>query len=91
MPTSASETDILSVIARYLEQNLNPPPDDPITAETRLLDDLALDSLQTFEMIALLEDHFRLTLSIDVMSDAQTVGDVARAVARVLAREAAQG
>jgi acyl carrier protein len=79
-----SEQDILGVIARHLEKTLEPPPDAPVTAETRLVDDLALDSLQSFEMLAVLEDHYRLTLSIELLQDVRTVGDVARVVAAQL-------
>lgn len=83
-----SEQDILGVIARHLEKTLEPPLDAPVTADTRLVDDLALDSLQSFEMLAALEDHYRLTLSIELLQDVQTVGDVARVVAAALARQA---
>ena len=85
-----SEQDILGVIARHLQTTLEPPPDSPVTADTRLVDDLALDSLQSFELLAVLEDHYRMTLSIELLQDVRTVGDVARVVAAALARHLAK-
>ena len=82
-----TEQDITDVIARHLMATLEPPPEAPVTGDTRLVDDLALDSLQSFEMVAVLEDHYRLTLSIELLQDVRTVGDVARAVAAALARQ----
>jgi len=83
-----TEADITAVIARHLEKTLEQPAESAINAETRLVEDLALDSLQSFEMVAVLEDHYQLTLSIEVLHDVRTVGDVARAVAAALARQA---
>jgi acyl carrier protein len=85
-----SEKEILGVIADHLQRTLEPPPDAPVTADTRLVDDLALDSLQSFELVAVLEDQYRLSLSIEVLQDVRTVGDVARAVASEMARQAAR-
>ena len=85
-----TEQDVLGVIARHLTTTLEPPPDAPVTAETRLVDDLALDSLQSFELLAVLEDHYRMTLSIELLQDVRTVGDVARVVAGALARQSAR-
>jgi acyl carrier protein len=85
-----SEKEILDVIAGHLQRTLEPPPDGPVTAETRLVDDLALDSLQSFELVAVLEDQYRLSLSIEVLQDVRTVGDVVRAVASEMARQAAR-
>ena len=85
-----TEQDILGVIARHLEKTLEPSPDDPVTADTRLVEDLALDSLQSFELVAVLEDHYRLTLSIELLQDVRTVGDVARVVGAALARQTAR-
>jgi len=80
-----SEEEIVTVIARLLDDHLDPRPEDPITAETRLVDDLGLDSLYSLELVAALEDHYQLTLSIEILQDVRTVGDVARVVARSLA------
>lgn len=75
------EEEIVGVIADHLMTHMRPPPDAPVTAATRIIDDLALDSLQSFEMIAALEDHYRVTLSIEALEGVETVGDVARVVA----------
>jgi acyl carrier protein len=79
------EERIAAVIAGHLADHLDPRPAGPITAGTRLLEDLALDSAQSLELIAALEDHYRVALSIDLLEDVRTVGDVARVVAAALA------
>jgi acyl carrier protein len=79
------EQEIVTVIAGHLMTHLRPPPDLPVTAETRILDDLALDSLQSFEMVAALEDHYGVTLSIELLEGVRTIGDIARVIAGELA------
>ena len=81
----------MAVIARHMADHLDSPPDGPIGAETRLVDDLALDSMHSLEMIAALEDHYRVTLSIEVLQEVKTVGDVARVVAGALADRETSG
>jgi acyl carrier protein len=55
-----------------------------ITAQSHLVRDLALDSLQSFEMLADLEDFYGVTVPIDAFQSAETLEDVARAVTQVL-------
>ena len=91
MHVTPSDEEIVTVIARHLSEHLDPPAAAPITAETRLIDDLALDSLFTLEMVAALEDHYHLNLRIETLQDVKTVGDVARVVARAFAADRMDG
>jgi acyl carrier protein len=47
----------------------------PITADTRLREDLGLDSLALLTLAVAAEDHFRLCLNEDPESPPATVGD----------------
>lgn len=91
MSTTAEHTyeGVLAKIFEYLEEHLTTRPASPITAQSHLVRDLALDSLQSFEMVSDLEDHFEVEIPLDLFTHAETLEDVARAVLRVLHVEAA--
>lgn len=81
--------DVLAKIFEYLEEHLTARPPEPITAHSHLIRDLGLDSLQSFEMISDLEDHFHVVIPMDLFQHVQTLEDVAHAVLRVIQAEAA--
>ncbi len=76
--------DVLSRLISYLDENLEEKPSSPITAESALQTDLKLDSIQSFEMVADLEDHYDISISLDNFQSVSSVGDVARLVTEVL-------
>ncbi len=80
---------VLAKIFEYLEEHRVERPTAAITAESHLIRDLGLDSLQSFEMVSELEDHFGVTIPLDLFQSAQTLEDVARAVVQVVQVEAA--
>lgn len=55
--------------------------------ETRLLADLALDSIQQLTLVVELENEFRVRFHEEDEQGIETVGGVVDAVARALARE----
>ena len=81
--------DVLAKIFEYLEEHMPSRPREPITAHSQLIHDLGLDSLQSFEMIADLEDHFHIEIPMDLFQHVKTLEDVAQAVLRVIQAEAA--
>jgi acyl carrier protein len=56
--------------------------DKPITLETRLTHDLALDSLAAMELILELEARFDIDISLSEMPDTETIGDLANVIDR---------
>ena len=78
---------VLAKIFEYLEEHTTERPSAPVTAQSQLVRDLGLDSLQSFEMISDLEDHFHITMPMEVFQDVQTIEDIARAVLGVIERE----
>lgn len=89
MPNSVdtSYEGVLAKIFEYLDENLVEKPTAPISAGSHLIRDLRLDSLQSFEMVSDLEDHFGITMPMELFQSVETVEDVARAVVGVIARE----
>jgi len=81
--------DVLAKIFAYLEAHLTPRPAAPITAQSHLIRDLGLDSLQSFEMVSDLEDQFGVVIPMDLFQHVETLDDVARAVLEVIQTEAA--
>ena len=48
-----------------------------VTADSRLVEDLALDSLDLVGVLMKLEDHFDLKIELDEVPNIQTVADLA--------------
>lgn len=83
-PAEQSQTTVLDKIFTYLDRHLPQRPATPLSGSSQLIADLGLDSLQSFEMVADLEDHFGITVPMEALQDITTLDDVARVVARVL-------
>jgi acyl carrier protein len=56
-----------------------------VTADTDLVGDLGLDSLQVMELLMEMEDAFDISIPVNVMADVRTVGELAGAVQVLLA------
>lgn len=80
-----SQSTVLDKIFAYLDHNLPQRPATPVSGRTELTADLGLDSLQSFEMVADLEDHFGVTVPMEALQNITTLDDVARVIAGVLA------
>ncbi len=53
-------------------------PDVEFTENTDLVTELGLSSLQVMELIEHIEDHFDISISLNILPDINTVGDLAR-------------
>lgn len=53
---------------------------NPVTMKTHFAKHTCLDSLKIMDMVMELEDHFNVTLPINLLSDVQTVGDLVNLV-----------
>ena len=74
---------VLAKIFGYLEKSLPQRP-ATISGQSLLIADLGLDSLQSFEMVADLEDHFGVTVPMEALQHIITLDDVAGVIVRVL-------
>ena len=57
------------------------PRDVPITAESCLVEDLRIDSLDLFAVLVAVQDRFDLEIDVEDMPDLNRVGDLAEYVA----------
>ncbi|MCC6558678.1 MAG: acyl carrier protein [Polyangiaceae bacterium] len=51
-----------------------------VSEASQLVADLSIDSLGMMEMLADLEDKFKLTIPDEMLREVETIGDVARAI-----------
>jgi acyl carrier protein len=58
-----------------------------ITSETDLTADLALESLNVLEILLGLEDHFDISIPINILPDIRTVKDLVQQIQKLIADE----
>ncbi len=56
------------------------PADTKVTAETRIMSDLGLDSVAVLDFIQDVEDRFDLSIPLERVAEVQTVGELCAAV-----------
>ena len=52
----------------------------PLTEDTALVADVGLSSLEVMEFIEKIEDHFDISIPLNILPDVNTVGDLAKKV-----------
>ena len=80
-----AKPDHLSIVAALIEllrDTLEQPRD--IAADTALIADLGLESIQVIEYLCEVEDRFDLAIDEDKLDDVRTVGDLAEVVRALL-------
>ncbi len=82
--SKATPQDVLARIFEHLDAHLEHKPEGELSAETEIIKDLNLDSMQSGEMVAELEDHYDVTIPLSKLQEVRTLGDVATAVAGLL-------
>ena len=88
MNEAAAEQRVLRSL-RILVEELGPPR--PVTVASSLERDLGLGSLERVELLARLEREFDLRFADSVLTDAETVADLVRAVLRAEGQPVADG
>jgi acyl carrier protein len=66
-----------------LRQALDQPLPD-LTAQTDLIDELSLESIQVMDFIAEVEDHYDIIIEVDRLATVRTLTDMASLVAECL-------
>lgn len=51
-----------------------------LTEDTALVADIGLSSLEVMEFIEKIEDHFDISIPLNILPDVNTIGDLARKV-----------
>lgn len=83
--TPATKDAILAEIVAYLEENVQGIK-GPLGPETRLEQDLQLDSVDTMGLLARVEDALDVTLPLDAFDGAKTLGEIAERAAGIAGR-----
>lgn len=61
------------------------PQGRTINADSLLVDDLGLDSMQTMEMVMEMEDRLDMAIPLNMLPEVQTVDDLVKALQKVTA------
>jgi acyl carrier protein len=72
---NATELQLGRLLRSALDKEL---PD--LTADTDLVDDLALESIQVMDFIAEVEDHFDILIEVDRLATIRTLSELAELV-----------
>ncbi|WP_233356259.1 acyl carrier protein [Henriciella aquimarina] len=56
------------------------PPDAVVTEDMKIGSDIEIDSVEVFDVVMELEDYYDISLPMEITSDIQTIGDLAKAV-----------
>lgn len=79
LPQSTTETfnEVCGLLQPFNKRGIE------ITPATTFASDLDLDSLAVMDLLAAIEDHFDITVPLNMLPDLETVGEVAEAVDRI--------
>ncbi len=72
---------LLAQITATVRSVARVPRDVPITVETRMVDDLRIDSLDLFAVVIAVQERFDLMIDVEDIPDLNRVGDLAAYVA----------
>ena len=73
-------SDVFDELAQLVREQLRPPV--PLTPDTQLVADLALDSIEQLDLVVALENHFRVALEPEGEAEIHTLGELAAWVER---------
>ncbi len=76
----STEVEILAALEQLARDHLELGEDASMTADLRLVEDLALDSLKQLTLVVEAENRFRVKLDLDDEVGIETVGDLVRAI-----------
>ncbi|MDL2292458.1 acyl carrier protein [Acholeplasma sp. OttesenSCG-928-E16] len=66
---------VFEKVKKIIANELN-VPEEKITLEASLVDDLGADSIDAVEVIMAIEDEFDIEISDEAMKDVKTIGDM---------------
>jgi len=62
------------------------PENRPVTMTSGIVSDLEVDSTAVFDLIMGLEDHYDISIPMEMVSDIKTVGELTNAVKELMAQ-----
>jgi acyl carrier protein len=85
MLTIVNQSRLIANLAEIIRRVAKTRPDVPIGAETRLVDDLAIDSLDLVAIVLQIQEEFDVVIDEDAVQHLCCVGDLAAFVAEPVA------
>lgn len=73
--------EVIAILTPHVQSGIE------LTESSHLVADLGIDSLGVMEVVANLEDKFKLTIPDDALRDVNVVGDVVTAITTRLAKD----
>src|SRR5207248_3658686 len=77
MTPTLTETALVAEVVAIIRQAAKIPPRVPITPDSRLVEDLAIDSLDLVGVVLQLQDHFDVVIEEDAVPNLCRVADLA--------------
>ena len=77
-----SKQDILDQLFKLVRPYSEKPI--AIREQTRLIEDVGLNSMKVMELVMQVEDHFDISVPLNILPDVQTVGEFAEQVQKLL-------
>jgi acyl carrier protein len=76
-----NESSLVAQITAAVRKVARVPVETPITPDTRLIDDLRIDSLDLFAVVLEIQDRFGIVFEVEDLPRIHRVGDLAAFVA----------
>jgi len=80
--TSASKDEIFVKICELLKPYN--PENRPISRASGIVSDLEVDSVAVFDLVMALEDHYDVSIPMEMVSDIKTVGELVNAIKQLI-------
>lgn len=62
------------------------PENRPISRQTGIVSDLEVDSVAVFDLVMAIEDHYDISIPMEMVTDIKTVGELVNAVQQLTAK-----
>lgn len=76
MKTATKQACVLAEVCEIVRKSAKIPPSVPIHANSRLVEDLSIDSLDLIQVILQVQDQFEIVIEEDAVANLCRVGDL---------------
>jgi acyl carrier protein len=76
MTAGSGQTGLISDLTAIVRRSAKIPPSVPIVASSRLVEDLAIDSLALISAILQIQDHFDVAIEDDAVPNLRRISDL---------------
>ena len=81
MTQASEQASITTVLIDLLTRQFGAELPGPVRADTDIVNDLALESVQVMEFMVEVEDHYDIAIDLEALADVRTIDDLAGVVA----------